>query len=174
MQVTLPEQELNDGVVHLKVVQVRVGAVGVEGDRFASPANIRNSMPALRPGKIPKISHTSASLKLAGSLHGRTSVLQRGTEVKTHNVHTLPEVKPVCVGSLNSGIELKNAAIFSARLGGYPLQKCLAAAARARAGRCNQVVYLNHSPGSQHFDDPVARYRLHVAICRERCESEPL
>lgn len=65
MQVTLPEQELNGGVVHFRVVETRIGKVVVSGNRFFDERNVRRSLPALREGEIPNIPKISADLRNA-------------------------------------------------------------------------------------------------------------
>jgi hemolysin activation/secretion protein len=62
--VQLPEQELNGGVVRLRVVQTRVRQVQVGGNRWFSSANIRASLPTLRPGETPDFDKVSANLRL--------------------------------------------------------------------------------------------------------------
>ena len=62
--VQLPEQELNGGVVRLRVVQARVKQVQVGGNRWFSDTNIRASLPTLRPGETPKLDAVSANLRL--------------------------------------------------------------------------------------------------------------
>ena len=63
--IELPEQELNLGVVHLKVVQNKIGRVAVKGNQYFDEANIRRSLPALQEGQTPNLKRVSASLKLA-------------------------------------------------------------------------------------------------------------
>lgn len=65
VQVELPEQELDKGVVLLKVVETKIGRVNVVGNRFFDEANIRRSLPMLEPGKTPNIRQVSAGIKLA-------------------------------------------------------------------------------------------------------------
>jgi hemolysin activation/secretion protein len=65
VMVTLPEQELESGVVRLKVHENRLGKINIEGNRYFDQANIRRSLPALRQGEIPNINAISRSLKLA-------------------------------------------------------------------------------------------------------------
>lgn len=65
VQVELPEQELNRGVVLLKVVQTRIGRVTVVGNTRFDEANIRRSLPALQEGKTPNIKQVSAGIKVA-------------------------------------------------------------------------------------------------------------
>ncbi len=76
VQVALPEQELNHGVVRLKVVETRIGKVRVEGNRHLDEANIRNSLPGLREGQVPNIREISSSLKLANENPAKKTALQ--------------------------------------------------------------------------------------------------
>src|SRR5262249_35713763 len=50
VKVILPEQELQGGIVHLRVIEARLGEVRVTGNRFHGEANIRRSLPAVTPG----------------------------------------------------------------------------------------------------------------------------
>jgi hemolysin activation/secretion protein len=65
--VQLPEQELAQGLVRVKVIEPRVGRVAVEGNQVFSTANIRASLPALKEGATPNIRDVSASLKVANT-----------------------------------------------------------------------------------------------------------
>ena len=65
VQVELPEQELNQGVVRLKVVQTKIGKVTVEGQTYFTTQNIRRSIPGLTEGQTPNIKQVSASLRMA-------------------------------------------------------------------------------------------------------------
>jgi hemolysin activation/secretion protein len=65
VKVILPEQELQGGVVHLRVVEARLGRVRVTGNRFHSEANIRRSLPAVTAGTIPDTRAISANLSMA-------------------------------------------------------------------------------------------------------------
>ncbi|MDP3756265.1 ShlB/FhaC/HecB family hemolysin secretion/activation protein, partial [Polaromonas sp.] len=65
--VQLPEQELAQGVVRLKVIEPRIGSTRVEGNQLFSTGNIRASLPALREGATPNIRDISASLKVANT-----------------------------------------------------------------------------------------------------------
>jgi len=62
--VQLPEQELNGGVVRLNVVQTTVRQVEVTGNRWFTEANVRASLPALRPGATPNLNDVSRNLRL--------------------------------------------------------------------------------------------------------------
>lgn len=76
VQVALPEQELNQGVVRLQVVETKVGTVRVEGNQVFSEANIRNSLPGLVEGRTPNIGKVSASLRLANENPAKKTALQ--------------------------------------------------------------------------------------------------
>ena len=65
VMVTLPEQELESGVVRLKVNENRLGKINIEGNRYFDQANILRSLPALRQGETPDLNAVSRSLKLA-------------------------------------------------------------------------------------------------------------
>ena len=64
-QVLLPEQEIKDGVVRLRVVEVKLGAIRIEGNRFFDDDNIRASLPALVPGQPLETDRLAAELRLA-------------------------------------------------------------------------------------------------------------
>lgn len=69
--VTLPEQELERGVVVLEVQQVKLGRVQVRGNRFVDAANVRRALPPLREGETPNVTAISAALKLANEQPAR-------------------------------------------------------------------------------------------------------
>lgn len=62
VQVFVPEQEIQNGVVRLRVVEARTANVNVSGAKFHSEANIRASVPGLQVGQSPN------TLKIAESL----------------------------------------------------------------------------------------------------------
>ena len=64
-QVLLPEQEITDGVVRLRVVEVKLGAVRIEGNRFFDDDNVRASLPALAPGEPLDTGRLATELRLA-------------------------------------------------------------------------------------------------------------
>lgn len=65
VQVYLPEQELEQGVVTLRVVESRIGKVEVTGNRHFDTANIRRSLPALREGQTPNARGLADNLRAA-------------------------------------------------------------------------------------------------------------
>ncbi len=54
VQVMLPEQELEQGVVHFKVTEPIIRTVQVEGNKFHDDANIKASLPFLKEGGLGK------------------------------------------------------------------------------------------------------------------------
>lgn len=92
VQVALPEQELNQGVVRFEVIETRVGKVRVEGNQVYTEENIRNSVPGLVPGKTPNIADVSASLKLANENPGKKTTLQLQSGDKDDEINALLKV----------------------------------------------------------------------------------
>lgn len=64
VQVLLPEQDIASGIVRLNVTEPRIGKVNVEGNRYFDDANIRASLPGVRPGATPNSQQISRNLQL--------------------------------------------------------------------------------------------------------------
>lgn len=65
VQVSLPEQELEQGLIRVKVTETRLAKVNVEGNNFFSAENILASMPSLRVGETPNVAAISNNLRVA-------------------------------------------------------------------------------------------------------------
>jgi hemolysin activation/secretion protein len=65
VQVYLPEQELDRGVVNLRVVETRIGKVEVSGNKYFSEDNVRRSLPALQEGATPNSRKIADNLRAA-------------------------------------------------------------------------------------------------------------
>lgn len=65
VQVILPEQELNQGVVRMTVVESRVANVRISGNNHFDEANIRASLPDVREGTAPMALRISENIQLA-------------------------------------------------------------------------------------------------------------
>jgi len=65
VSVLLPEQVLESGEVRLRVVEGRIRTVRIEGERHFGLINIRESVPALVVGEVPRMDDLSASLRVA-------------------------------------------------------------------------------------------------------------
>ena len=81
VRVLLPEQELEKGTVHLRVVESRFGKVTVKDNHFVSEANALNAIPSVRPGGVPRTKQISRELKLANENPARQmNVVLKGGE----------------------------------------------------------------------------------------------
>jgi len=82
VQVILPEQEVERGEVRFRVIEARIGAMVVEGNKFFDEANVRASLPALAPGGAPNIHMIADNLRLANESPAKqtTVLLRSGTE----------------------------------------------------------------------------------------------
>ncbi len=65
VQVYVPEQLLNQGVVHLQVSEGTIGKITVASNRWFGEANILASLPALRLGRAPNMRQIADNLQLA-------------------------------------------------------------------------------------------------------------
>jgi hemolysin activation/secretion protein len=66
VQVVLPEQELEQGVIVLRVIEPKIGKVTVEGNKYFDQANIRRSLPAIREGATPNTREIARDAQLLG------------------------------------------------------------------------------------------------------------
>jgi hemolysin activation/secretion protein len=65
--VSVPEQEVSDGVVRLQVTEGRVEWVHVHGARYFSEGQIRAGLPALAPGQTPLLTALQTQLNKVNS-----------------------------------------------------------------------------------------------------------
>jgi hemolysin activation/secretion protein len=81
-QVVVPEQEIADGVVRLRVIEGRVRDVAIEGNRHFDAANVRRSLPALVDGAPLDTARLARELRLANEspVKQTTVVLKSGAE----------------------------------------------------------------------------------------------
>jgi len=129
VNVALPEQELNHGVVKFKVIEYKVGKVLVSGNKFFTDANIKDSLPAVQEGQIPVMRDISANVKVANEDPSKkTSVqLQSGSDEGYVNVLLkVEDQKPwsVAVGVDDTGDELTgrnrlSVVVQNANVGGW-------------------------------------------------------
>jgi len=78
VQVLLPEQELERGVIVLRVIEPKLGKVTVEGNKFFSEGNIRRSVPTLKEGSVPNSNQIGRDARLANQNPAKsTTVLLR-------------------------------------------------------------------------------------------------
>ena len=101
VMVTLPEQELERGVVSLKVMETRIGQITIEGNSFFEKENILRSLPGLSQGKTPNINTVSRSLKLSNENPAKKTSLQlknSDKENETDAILTVKDEKPWKLG----------------------------------------------------------------------------
>lgn len=65
VQVMLPEQELENGRIRLRAVEGRFGQVTVKGQKYFTETNVRNALPSVRQGAVPRSKQVARELKLA-------------------------------------------------------------------------------------------------------------
>jgi len=65
VQIYPPQQTISDGLVVLRVVEGKISAVGVAGNKRYDETNIRNSVPALKEGQDPNVKDVAAAVALA-------------------------------------------------------------------------------------------------------------
>src|ERR1700678_3079027 len=92
VKVILPEQELNAGVVHLKVVETRIGKVRVQGNAYHDEANIRRSLPALKEGEIPNTDALSIDLRVANENPTKKDDLQLQSDAQPGVIDAVVQV----------------------------------------------------------------------------------
>lgn len=93
VQVILPEQELEKGIIRFKVIEMRIGKVKIEGNKFFSAENIRRSLPELKERTIPKIADISPSLRAANENPSKKVNLQLQNSAKEDEIDALLQVK---------------------------------------------------------------------------------
>jgi len=64
VQVFVPEQELNAGMVKLVVSESVIGSIALTGNKHFSEENIRASLPALKPNQAPNLRELSENIQL--------------------------------------------------------------------------------------------------------------
>ncbi len=91
--VELPEQELNQGVIQLRVVETRIGRVLVRNNAYFDEANIRRTLPFLQEGQSPDLTALSANLKLVNDNPAKAVTLKLQSGERDDEVDALLEVK---------------------------------------------------------------------------------
>jgi hemolysin activation/secretion protein len=127
VRIDLPEQELNQGVVILNVVQIKIGRVKIEGNKYFDDANIRHALPGLNEWQAPDMKVLSKSLKLTNENPAKKTVmtLQSGAQDDEVDATLTVTDEPVWSATLNldntgtdatgkthAGVVLQNANLF--------------------------------------------------------------
>jgi hemolysin activation/secretion protein len=93
VSVTLPEQELEKGVIRLQVHENRIGRIKISGLRYYDTMNIRSSLPDLREGETPNVNAISRSLKQANESPAKKVALQFANSDRENEIDANLEVK---------------------------------------------------------------------------------
>jgi hemolysin activation/secretion protein len=92
VQVYLPEQNLERGEIHLRVIEARIRRLDIQGNKFFSDDNVRASLPSLAVGTSPNSSAVGNNLGIVNeNLAKQTSVTLRAGE-KEGEVDAVVEV----------------------------------------------------------------------------------
>jgi hemolysin activation/secretion protein len=91
--IELPEQELNGGVVTLRVVETKIGRVTVKNNQHFDEANIRRSLPVLQEGSSPNLKAVSANLKQGNESPAKQVTMKLQGGEKNDEVDAVLEVK---------------------------------------------------------------------------------
>jgi hemolysin activation/secretion protein len=127
VRIDLPEQELDQGVVILNVVQIKIARVKIEGNKYFDDANIRHALPGLNEWQVPDMKVISKSLKLTNENPAKKTVmtLQSGAQDDEVDATLTVTDEPVWSATLNvdnsgsestgktlAGVVLQNANLF--------------------------------------------------------------
>lgn len=92
IQIMLPEQELEKGIIRLVIIETRIGSIKVEGNKYFSEANILRSIPVLRTGEAPNINKVSAYIKTANENPVKKITMQLEQSDKENEVNAVLRV----------------------------------------------------------------------------------
>jgi hemolysin activation/secretion protein len=125
--IELPEQELNNGVVRLRVVETRIGRVTVNNNRYFDEANIRRSLPALQEGSTPDLTRVSSNLRQANENPSKQVTMKLQGSDRADEIDAVLDVKDEspwkllvnadntgteATGKTHVGVVLQNANLF--------------------------------------------------------------
>ena len=73
--VDLPEQDVDRGIVRLRITEGRIDRVRVSGARYFSNKRIRVALPSIAPGTVPKLGEVQAEINALNRRTGDRSVV---------------------------------------------------------------------------------------------------
>lgn len=91
-QVMVPQQDITTGIVHLKVIEPRIGTVSVVGNQYFNVANVRASMPALSEGKAPDIRAISSAIRLSNESYAKQTQISFRQSDASGSTAQLPDL----------------------------------------------------------------------------------
>ncbi len=92
-RVSLPPQDLFEGVVILRVSRFELGEVRVEGNEFFDDENILRSVPGLEPGETPNTQLLSRSLRIANEHASKSTTLRFREGTRANAIDAVLNVK---------------------------------------------------------------------------------
>ena len=98
VQVFVPEQTLDTGIVKLTVIEAKIANVKIEGHAFYDEANIRAALPALQKGVTPNARAIAANVRVANESPARQVDVVLGAGEKEDEVNvsvTVADSRPV-------------------------------------------------------------------------------
>jgi hemolysin activation/secretion protein len=125
-KVVLVDRIAAEGVVHLQVIQPRIGKVRISGNNFHSEANIRRSLPDFTEGVVPNTTDLSVDIRIANENPSKKAVpqLQEGADADTVDAAIqITDEKPWSAGAVldNSGVGLPGRTHITAQYQNYDL-----------------------------------------------------
>ncbi|EQB01610.1 hypothetical protein L288_17725 [Sphingobium quisquiliarum P25] len=102
VNVIIPAQEVQGGNIRLKVVEMRVGRLRVDGATYYSPEDIKDRMPSLKEGEVPNYNDLSRELAAVNRSQDRViaPTLRAGLEPGTVDIDLTVEDKLPLHGTL--------------------------------------------------------------------------
>ena len=98
VQVFVPEQTLDTGIVKLTVIEAKIANIKIEGHAFYDEANIRAALPALQKGLTPNARDIAANVRVANESPARQVDVVLGAGDKEDEVNasvTVTDSRPL-------------------------------------------------------------------------------
>jgi len=73
VRVSIPKQQIENGVVRLQIIEARLGKILIQGNQHFGNDNILRSLPSLKTGGLPNIQALGDNLRLADESFARQS-----------------------------------------------------------------------------------------------------
>jgi len=102
VNVVVPAQDVQQGIVRLKVVEMKIGRLRVDGATYYSPEDIKESIPSLQEGSVPNYEAVSLEIADINKSADRliTPTLRAGLEPGTVDVDLMVDDSVPVHGSL--------------------------------------------------------------------------
>jgi hemolysin activation/secretion protein len=102
ISVVIPQQDPRRGVIHLEVIEGKVGRLRVNGAKWFLPSTIRREAPSVAEGEVPDMNRVRKDILALNRLSDRrvTPVLRAGVEPGTVDIDLNVEDKNPLHGSL--------------------------------------------------------------------------